>query len=265
MENDQIKSQIENAKRAFVANKERDRETSSAEMGMDNAQQHQLTAPQEKQLQEDIMTRLSGLMDEAAKSNTVPASEPIIPDYPNLDSRAKPFWAQNRVDIPPSEQFGKRQKMQEQDNPSKSEPLGTAVQPAPAELPQDSDPLTAIRQEVFNKLGDGAGQSEKIQGLAESLQQLESRTDKQQQDLTALLKLVRQLANRQAELEQEKAQPRRQRSLFGSLIFVLLALLAASAGWLYWLNPDLVMTLSATLLNNGFDFVLNLVAQFGLL
>ena len=94
---------------------------------------------------------------------------------------------------------------------------------------------------------------------------MESRTDKQQQDLTALLKLVRQLANRQAELEQEKVTPRRQRSLFGALMFVLLAMLAASAGWLYWLNPDLVMNLSATLLNNGFDFVLNLIAQLGLL
>ena len=48
-------------------------------------------------------------------------------------------------------------------------------------------------------------------------------------------------------------------------MFLLLAMLAASAGWLYWLNPDLVMTLSATLLNNGFDFVLNLIAQLGLL
>ena len=38
MENDQIKSQIENAKRAFVASKERDREASSDELDMDDAQ-----------------------------------------------------------------------------------------------------------------------------------------------------------------------------------------------------------------------------------
>ena len=97
------------------------------------------------------------------------------------------------------------------------------------------------------------------------MQQLESRTEKQQQDLTALLKLVRQLANKQAELEKERSQPRRQRSLFVPLIFLLLVLLVASAGWLYWLNPDLVITLSTTLLNNGFDFMLDLIAQFGLL
>ncbi|GIS17755.1 MAG: hypothetical protein CM15mP119_1590 [Alphaproteobacteria bacterium] len=70
-----------------------------------------------------------------------------------------------------------------------------------------------------------------------------------------MLKLVRQLANKQAELEKEQSQPRRQRSLFVPLIFLLLVMLA-SAGWLYWLNPDLVITLSTTLLNNGFDLCL---------
>ena len=155
--------------------------------------------------------------------------------------------------------------MQERDSPSNPNPLGTTKQTSPTEAQPGSDPLVAIRQEVFNKLGDSVGQSEEIQGLSERLQQLESRTEKQQQDLTALLKLVRQLANKQAELEKEQSQPRRQRSLFMPLIFLLLVMLAASAGWLYWLNPDLVITLSTTLLNNSFDFMLDLIAQFGLL
>ena len=254
MDNDQIKSQIENAKRAFVASKERGNEASLVDPDMDDPR-----------LREDIMARLRGLMDEAARSKMGSASDPVITDHSLRENRAKPFWAQNKVDIPPSEQFGKRQKMQEQNNPNGDNPLDKTAQPTPAEPQLGPDPLTAIRQEVFNKLGDGAGQLEEIKELTDRLQQLESRTDKQQQDLTALLKLVRQLANRQAELEQEKVTPRRQRSLFGALMFVLLALLAASAGWLYWLNPDLVMNLSATLLNNGFDFVLNLIAQLGLL
>ena len=254
MKNDQIKNQIENAKRAFVASKEREREASLAELDMDDAQ-----------LQENIMKRLRNLMDEAMQSNTGPASDPIVPSNSPAESRAKPFWAQNRIDIPPSEKFGKRQKMQEEESPSNTNPLGTAEHPSPTESQSGSDPLVAIRQEVFNKLGDNAGQSEEIQGLADRLQQLEIRAEKQQQDLTALLKLVRQQANKQAELEKEQAQPRRQRSLFLPLIFLLLAMLGASAGWLYWLNPDLVITLSETLLNKGFDFVLNLIAQFGLL
>ena len=234
MENDQIKSQIENAKRAFVASKERDSEASSAELDTDDAQ-----------LQENIMHRLRGLMDEAARSKTDPASGPIITGHSSAESQAKPFWAQERVDIPPSEKFGKRQKMQEQDSPSNTNPEGAEEYPSPTGPQPSSDPLEAIRQEVFNKLGDSAGQSEEIRGLSVRLQQLESRTEKQQQDLTALLKLVRQLANKQAELEKEQSQPRRQRSLFVPLVFLLLAMLGASAGWLYWLNPDLVMTLSA--------------------
>ena len=254
MENDQIKSQIENAKRAFVASKERDREVSSAELNVDDAQ-----------VQENIMKRLRGLMDEAAQSKSGPASDPTITSHSAAEIRARPFWAQNRIDIPPSEKFGKQQKMQEQDSPSNRNPLGTTEHPIPTEPKPGSDPLVAIRQEVFNKLGDSVGQSEEIQGLSARLQQLESRTEKQQQDLTALLKLVRQLANKQAELEKEQSQPRRQRSLFVPLIFLLLFLLVASAGWLYWLNPDLVITLSTTILNNSFDFMLNLIAQFGLL
>ena len=59
MDNDQIKSQIENAKRAFVANKERSQEASLAELDREDPQ-----------IQEDIMTRLRGLMDEAAQSKT---------------------------------------------------------------------------------------------------------------------------------------------------------------------------------------------------
>ena len=254
MDNDQIKSQIENAKRAFVASKERGNEASLVDLDVNDPR-----------LREDIMARLRGLMDEAAQSKTGSASDPAITGHSLGENRAKPFWAQNKVDIPPSEQFGKRQKMQEQNNTSTENSPEKTAQPTPAETQPASDPLTAIRQEVFNKLGDGAGQSEEIQELVDRLQQLESRTDKHQQDLTALLKLVRQLANRQGELEQEKVPPRRQRSLFGALMFVLLALLIASAGWLYWLNPDLVMTLSATLLNNAFDFALNLIAQLGLL
>ena len=256
MENDQIKSQIENAKRAFVTSKERerDREPGSDGLEMDDVQ-----------LQENIMERLRGLRDEAAQSTTGPASDPIIPSHSPAESRAKPFWAQNRIDIPPSEKFGKRQKMQEQDSPSNTNPLGITENPSPTKPEPESDPLVAIRQEVFNKLGDSAGQSEEIHGLSDRLRQLESRAEKQQQDLTALLKLVRQLANKQAELEKEQTQPRRQRSLFVPLIFLLLVILVASAGWLYWLNPDLVITLSETLLNNSFDFMLDLIAQFGLL
>ena len=266
MENDQIKSQIENAKQAFVASKERDREVDARKLDTD----HKQTAPQDKQLHEDIMSRVRGLMDEATQTSRGLAADPFIPGQPVAENQTRPFWAQNRVDIPPSEQFGKRQKMQDQDEPGRNSQPDTPVQPTPADKSSSAslpvpDSLTAIRQEVFSKLGDKTGQAEELQGLTDRLQQLENRADKQQQDLTALLKLVRQLANRQAEMEKEKVQPRRQGSLIGSLIFVLLVILAGSAGWLYWMNPDLVMSISANLMNQGFDFLLHLIARTGLL
>ena len=271
MENDQIKTQIENAKRAFVASKARERELSAEtsdpqlsqlESGADG--QASLAAHDSQAdilAQEHIMGRVRELMDEAAQTRRGPAARPEL--------QTKPFWAQNKVDIPPSEQFGKRQKMHDKDETSTDDQLAAPAQPAPPEMRVEADPaadpLTAIRQEVFNKLGDTAGASEELQALAERVQQLESRSEKQQQDLTALLKLVRQLANRQAELEQDTSAPRRQRGLFGPLVLVLFVMMAGIAGWLFWLDPDMMLALSASVLNNSFEAVLNLIARFGLI
>ena len=258
MENDQIKTQIENAKRAFVASKTRDRDTLSDATKKEQAQ-HSHGGLQDDRPdtditdQKDIMDRVRGLMDEAAQTRRGPAAQ------------TKPFWAQKKVDIPPSEQFGKRQRMQDKDDFGTD---NTAHGAAPSEMTATDagmDPLTAIREQVFNKLGDPSGGSEQIQQLTDRIQQLEGRAEKQQQDLTALLKLVRQLANRQAELEQDKAAPKKQRGLFGPLVLILLVMLVGIAGWLYWLDPDMMLAMSASVLRNGFDAVLNLIAQFGLL
>ena len=270
MENDQIKSQIENAKQAFVASKERDREVDASKLDTDYTPEHKQTAPQDRQLHEDIMSRVRGLMDEATQISKGLAADPFIPSQPVTENQTRPFWAQNRVDIPPSEQFGKRQKMQDQEDPDKNSQLSVPTPPVPPNTETSAgmpipDPLTAIRQEVFNNLGDGTEHAEELRGLTERLEQLESRANKQQQDLTALLKLVRQIANRQTELEKEKVPQRRQRGLFWPLIFVLLFLLAGSAGWLYWMNPEFIISISASLLNKGFDFLLNLIASAGVL
>ena len=270
MENDQIKSQIENAKKAFIAGKERSREVISSELDTGNEKVQKDMVPEDRQLQEDIMSRVRGLMDEATQTSKGVTKDPFIARQPAAESRAKPFWAQNRVDIPPSEQFGKRQKMQDQEDPDKNSQLSVPTPPVPPNTETSAgmpipDPLTAIRQEVFNNLGDGTEHAEELRGLTERLEQLESRANKQQQDLTALLKLVRQIANRQTELEKEKVPQRRQRGLFWPLIFVLLFLLAGSAGWLYWMNPEFIISISASLLNKGFDFLLNLIASAGVL
>lgn len=250
MENDQIKAQMENAKRAFVASKARDHDTSSEE-----AERNEAMA------QEVIMGHLHQLMEEAAQTRRGPVGQPEL--------QSKPFWAQNKIDIPPSEQFGKRQKMNDKEKAGTDDQLAATAKPGSAEMMARSelgtDPLTAIRQEVFNKLGDTAGSAEELQQLTNRIQNLESRAEKQQQDLTALLKLVRQLANRQSELEQDTTAPQRQRGIFGPLILILIVMLGGIAGWLLWLDPDMMLAMSASALNNSFDAVLNLIARFGLL
>ena len=271
MENDQIKTQIENAKRAFVASKARERDLSAEQAEAQQVHPQpdangetsrtDFDAQQDMMVQKDIMGRVRDLMDEAAQTRRGPAARP--------EPQTKPFWAQHKVDIPPSEQFGKRHRMHDKDENGTDGQMTTPAQPAPQDMSSaataPADPLTAIRQEVFNKLGDTSGSAEELKGLNDRIDQLEARAEKQQQDLTALLKLVRQLANRQAELEQDTAVPRRQGGLFGPLLLILLVMAAGIAGWLFWLNPDMMLALSASVLNNSFEAVLTLIAQFGLL
>ena len=84
--------------------------------------------------------------------------------------------------------------MQDQEDPDKNSQLSVPTPPVPPNTETSAgmpipDPLTAIRQEVFNNLGDGTEHAEELRGLTERLEQLESRANKQQQDLTALLNL----------------------------------------------------------------------------
>ena len=155
MENDQIKSQIENAKKAFIAGVERNREVISSELDTADTKVQKDLVPEDRQLTEEIMSRVRGLMDEATQTSKGVTREPFISKRPVAESRAKPFWAQNRADIPPSEQFGKRQKcktrMNRQKQPvERSDPvctfrhraLGWHAHPRPA----DSYPAGSLQQ-----------------------------------------------------------------------------------------------------------------------
>ena len=103
------------------------------------------------------MGRVRELMDEAAQTAEGQPS--------GQKPRQNRFGPRIRL-ISPSEQFGKRQRMHDKDDTGTNDQLAAPAQPAPPELrtPTDpaADPLTAIRQEVFNKLGDTAGASEEL-------------------------------------------------------------------------------------------------------
>ena len=82
MENDQIKSQIENAKKAFIAGKERSREVISSELDTGNEKVQKDMVPEDRQLQEDIMSRVRGLMDEATQTRKGVTKDPFIARQP---------------------------------------------------------------------------------------------------------------------------------------------------------------------------------------
>ena len=166
--------------------------------------------------QQKIMARVDELMTEATQTKR---------SAPNA---ARPFWAQTQVDIPPSEKFGKLSQMTEDDSqknaPQRAEEEVTA--PAPPPIPQpaaqaegsEATALSAIRDEVINKMGAAAPAmpSPELDEVLQRLDGLEGRVDKHQQDLTALLKLVRQLAAKKEEKPAPSKLPPRYRYPDGS-------------------------------------------------
>lgn len=235
--------------------------------------------------QQKIMARVDELMTEAAQTKR---------SAPNASAR--PFWAQTKVDIPPSEQFGKLSQMTEDDRPQKAELQPAAIQeaapqaPAPqAPAPQAGAPaatnmgmraeqspeltaelnakeanaLSAIRDEVINKMAAPAAPSADIEALLERIEAIEGRIDKHQQDLTALLKLVRQLAAKKEEKPEPKKVKKSDSGGWGLGLLVTLLLIGGIIGWLFWMDPAFMMDMMSKLVNEGLTMTIQLLAEFG--
>ena len=214
--------------------------------------------------QQKIMERVDELMQEATQTKR----------SSNQDTIAKPFWAQTKVDIPPSEKFGKLSQMTEDDSQKNApkregEEVKTPTQPLdpqPASQAQgnEASALSAIRDEVINKLGTVAPAvpSPELDEVLQRLEGLEGRVDKHQQDLTALLKLVRQLAAK----KEEKTEPQKVKSSSGGAglaFFVTLLLVGGMLGWLFWMDPAFMMDMMTKIINEGLTMTIQLLASFG--
>ena len=214
--------------------------------------------------QQKIMARVDELMQEATqtkRSNT-------------QDAAARPFWAQTKVDIPPSEKFGKLSQMTKDDSqknaPQRAEEEVTA--PAPPPIPQpaaqaegsEATALSAIRDEVIHKMGAAAPSmpSPELDEVLQRLDGLEGRVDKHQQDLTALLKLVRQLAVKKEE-KPETQKVKSSSSGAGIGLFVTLLLVGGILGWLFWMDPAFMMDMMTKIINEGLTMTIQLLASFG--
>ncbi len=214
--------------------------------------------------QQKIMARVDELMQEATQTKRSGSQ----------DAAARPFWAQTKVDIPPSEKFGKLSQMIEDDS-QKNEPQRlqeelAAPAPQPVQQPAakaeltEATALSAIRDEVINKMGAAAPAmpSPELDEVLQRLDGLEARVDKHQQDLTALLKLVRQLAAK----KEEKPEPQKVKSSgsgVGLGLFVTLFFIGGMLGWLFWMDPAFMMDMLTKIINESLTMTIQLLASFG--
>jgi len=263
MDNDQIKEQIESAKRAFVASNAHPRQDSMAgDAGTNNEHVAEIKT------QKDILARVSSLMTEASqtrRSNSL-----------SDDSTAKPFWAQSQTDLSSFEKWERQQNMMNYDDTPESTrevpPLATMPETHPSPTKDDTDiALSAIRDEVVGRIDSGAKPEHdaKILELTEKTQQLEARIDKNHQDIATLLKLVRQTMARQKQnTVEEHIMPQqsasKSSSTAGLVFYIILLIVIAIIGWLFWMNPVLMTDLATFLVNKTFTMMMNIVSLTGL-
>ncbi len=293
MDNDLIRQQIESAKKSFVSSKTKQNEK---QFQMAATQPSGSIADLSRLEQQTvIMGRLKSLMDEAAQTPRQ-ESRSYQDIAQNRPRETAPFWAQTQTDISPSERFATQQREQESkmaDTPPSptqqpEAPSGQAeslqpVSPQPAtpeavapEAPAQPEPpiakappampakpsqeaaLTAIRSEVFSHMEKAPIPAE----LLERIEQIEHRASQQQQDLTSVLKLVRQLAATQKEYE-TAAQPKR-RGFFSTMVVSVLVIIGfvcvGASGWLYVMNPALVNSVFTQIINSVFIQTIHFVS-----
>jgi hypothetical protein len=266
MDNDQIKQQIESAKRAFVASKTQPSQDSMAGDTLTNGDRFT-----ETKTQKDILARVSSLMTEASQTRrTNPLSEDGSTEPP------RPFWAQSQTDLSSFEKWERQQnKMNSDDTPESTRevpPLAMTSETHPSPTKDDTDiALSAIRDEVIGRIDNGSkpDNDAKILELTEKTQQLEARIDKHHQDIAALLQLVRQTMERQKQnTVEERILPqlatKKPSSTARFVFFIMLLFVIAIVGWLFWMNPVLMTNLATIVVNKTFTMMMNIVSLVGL-
>jgi hypothetical protein len=266
VDNKQIKENIENAKRAFIASRNQQRSISEVNKFSENDHQ-----PNETNLQKDILDRVSKLMSEASQTNR---GHSVLDS--NTSEPPRPFWAQSHNDLSSFEKWERQQNMSNTDDAPKNAPEApplatTFVSQPPTEEHNDDMALSAIRDEVIGRIdnSDKPETTEKILELSNKLQYLEGRIDKHQQDIAALLQLVRQITARQ---KQDTVEERitsqkvasKSSGVIGFVFFIVCLIFFAVAGWLFWMNPVLMTSLATMLVNKAFTLMMNIVSLLGL-
>ena len=105
--------------------------------------------------------------------------------------------------------------------------------------------------------------------MTEKLDHLEGRIEKHQQDITALLQLIRQTSARQKQdIADERFMSQQVTSkssgITGLVFSIIFLIVIAIAGWLFWMNPVLMTNLATVLVNEAFTMMMKIVSLVGL-
>ena len=234
----------------------------------------------------DIMRRVKLLFEEAegidkSSNENFISIENNSNDKKNLldNINKKPFWSQN-YELSPSEQFKKKKKMQDQDleNLKKEEKVEVETEENTSETAvsdksssnednssniADASSLDDIKAEVMGKINEAKPDTELIKKSLSSahdrIDLLEPQIEKHKKDITALLKLVRELSKKQSEIKIPLPQDIPRKNNFSVFFLSVIFLGIGIVGWLYWMDPtklNLIFDqIYSNLINNIFKLI----------
>ena len=282
MNNEQIKEELLKAKEAFIKSKK----SEENDLRKENLEIIEGIKTKDENGPHDIMRRVKLLFEEAEGIDKS-SNENFINIENNSNNKKnlldninkKPFWSQN-YELSPSDQFKKKKKMQDQDleDLKKEEKVEVETEENTSETGvsdesssndanssniADASSLDDIKAEVMGKINEAKPDTELIKKSLSSahdrIDLLEPQIEKHKKDITALLKLVRELSKKQSEIKIPLPQDIPRKNNFSVFFLSVIFLGIGIVGWLYWMDPtklNLIFDqIYSNLINNFFKLI----------
>ena len=282
MNNEQIKEELLKAKEAFI----KSTKSEENDLRKENLEIIEGIKTKGENGPHDIMRRVKLLFEEAegidkSSNENFISIENNSNDKKNLldNINKKPFWSQN-YELSPSEQFKKKKKMQDQDleDLKKEEKVEVETEENTSETAvsdksssnednssniADASSLDDIKAEVMGKINEAKPDTELIKKSLSSahdrIDLIEPQIEKHKKDITALLKLVRELSKKQSEIKIPLPQDIPRKNNFSVFFLSVIFLGIGIVGWLYWMDPtklNLIFDqIYSNLINNIFKLI----------
>ena len=279
MNNEQIKEELIKAKEALIKSKKNDLRKENLEI-IEGEKKNKENAPHEIMTRVKLLFEEAEVIDKSSNENFTTLENNANNKYNLLDNiNKKPFWSQN-YELSPSEQFKKKKKMQDQDledlkkeekvevdtKENNSETAVTdenSLKETTSSKSADVSSLDDIKAEVMGKINETKPDTELIKKSLSSahdrLDLLEPQIEKHTKDITALLKLVRELSKKQSEIKIPLPQDIPRKNNFSVFVLSVIFLGIGITGWLYWMDPtklNLIFDqIYSNLMNNIFKLI----------